>query len=90
MDGPQRGGAWKLDRGGFAEASELRRGFAKTFHRFWQKRRALPVVFLSSPIIFRQSDCNLPVDLSEPSHTKHQPLACYCHESTQHTCHEST
>ena len=57
MAGPQRGGAWKLDGGGFAEASRgLRGGFAEASQRLREnvpsflakpglKHSALPVVF---------------------------------------------
>ena len=53
MAGPQRGGAWKLDRGGFAEASRgLRRGFRKrsivSSKTGPETHSALPNVFLSS------------------------------------------
>ena len=62
MAGPQRGGAWQLDRGGFAEASRgLRGGFAEAL-------RNVPS-FLAKPslkrtVLFRSSSRNLPVILS--------------------------
>ena len=37
--------------------------------------------FPEKSIIFRQSDCNLPVVLSSESDSKHPPLACYSHAS---------
>ena len=53
MAGPQRGGAWKLDRGDFAEASGLRGGFAEASRKRSivssktepETHSALPVVF---------------------------------------------
>ena len=54
MAGPQKGGAWKLDRGGFAEASRgLRGGFAEASRKRSivssktepETHSALPVVF---------------------------------------------
>ena len=66
MAGPQRGGAWKLDRGGFAVASRrLRGGFAGVSQRL---RENVPS-FLAKPglkrtVLFRSSSRNLPVILS--------------------------
>ena len=77
MARPQRGGAWKLDRGGFAEASRrLRGGFAGL-------RENAPS-FLAKPglkrtVLFRSSSRNLFAILSQSQNadSKHQPLEAH-------------
>ena len=79
MARPQRGGAWKLDRGGFAEASRgLRGGFAGASRGLRENAPS----FLAKPglkrtVLFRSSSRNLPAILSQPADSKHQPLEAH-------------